>query len=212
MPWLSLSATFGDTTFDQAGKVVQIGLTVLMVMFASFLPAASRVLLLENSHRKFHLKMEDVAQAYYRCHAADRSGVFELSSEFDAVRERLAYLRDHPDLGSLEPDVLEVAAQMSQVSQEIASVYSDENIGRAKLFLRQRQEEVDTHKVQVAAVRTVCEEIERMSDEVNAESHMIMNDQAELEVRLRAVLPKLGLSIAETDSNVHALARVTAAE
>lgn len=34
--------------------------------------------------------MQDVARA----HAADRTGVFQLSSEFDAERERLAYLRD----------------------------------------------------------------------------------------------------------------------
>ena len=42
--------------------------------------------------------MEDIARAYHLCHTADRAGVFTLSSEFDSVRERLAYQRDHPDL------------------------------------------------------------------------------------------------------------------
>lgn len=211
VPWLSFSLTFGETTYPQAGQVAQIAGTVLMIMFASFLPAVSRVTVLENSHRKFHMKMEDVAQAYYRCHAADRSGVFETSSEFDAVRERLAYMRDHPELSSLEPDVLEVAAQMSQVSQEIASVYSEENIGRARVFLRQRHEEIQSQKKQIAEAHRACEEIEKWADQLNAEGHIALNEQASVETRLRAVLPKLGLEVAEA-SNVHALSARIAGE
>ncbi len=49
---------------------------------------------LENSHRRFSPGMQDVARAHAAAHAADRTGVFQLSSEFDALRERLAYLRD----------------------------------------------------------------------------------------------------------------------
>ena len=51
-----------------------------------------------------------------------------MSSEFDAVRERLAYLHDHHDLDSLEPSVLEVAAQMSHQSRELSDIYSDEKL------------------------------------------------------------------------------------
>ncbi|SLN11443.1 hypothetical protein ROG8370_00218 [Roseovarius gaetbuli] len=54
------------------------------------LPANYRIMALENSHRRISPGMQDVARA----HAADRTGVFQLSSEFDAERERLAYLRD----------------------------------------------------------------------------------------------------------------------
>jgi len=66
-----------------------------------------------------------------------------MSSEFDAVRERLAYLRDHPDLDSLEPQVLELAAQMSHQSRELSDIYNDEKVTRAKTFLKQRQEEAE---------------------------------------------------------------------
>ena len=44
-----------------------------------------------------------VARAYRHAHAADRAGVFALSSEFDAMRARLEHLRKHPDLSHLEP-------------------------------------------------------------------------------------------------------------
>ena len=90
-PWLALSSSLGQVSGANTDMYAQIALTVIMVMVASFLPTASRMSLLENSHRRFQLNMEDVAKAYYYCHAADRSGVFEMSSEFDSVRERLVY-------------------------------------------------------------------------------------------------------------------------
>ena len=87
--------------------------------------------------------MADVAEAYHHAHAGDRQGVFRLSSEFDQVRERIEYLRDHPDLKLLEADVLTLAAQMSQQSHRLAEIYSDERVARAKDFLQQRQEEAE---------------------------------------------------------------------
>ena len=86
--------------------------------------------------------LTDITRAYGAVHAADRGDAFRFSTEFDAVRERLAYLRDHPDLSSLEPALLEVAAQMSHISKELAEVYSDERVNRARSFLEQRQYEV----------------------------------------------------------------------
>ena len=66
--------------------------------------------------------MWDVAQAYQAAHAADRDGVFNLPSEFDSVRERIEHLRRHPDLGRLKPEILELAAQISHESRELAGV------------------------------------------------------------------------------------------
>ncbi len=100
-------------------------------MLCFFLPSNARIMRLENSHRRFSIGMRDVAQAYHFAHAADREGIFQMSSEFDAVRECLAYLRDHPDLESLEPALLEAAAQMSHISRELADVYADEKVARA---------------------------------------------------------------------------------
>jgi hypothetical protein len=133
--WLSFPMTFGEMTVLNAGMYMQIGLTVLVCAVALMIPTNMRMNALERTHRSFQMSMDDVARAYHLCHTADRASVFTFSSEFDAVRERLAYLRDHPDLVRLEPDVLEVAAQMSQQSRHLADVYSDEKVERAKQFL-----------------------------------------------------------------------------
>ena len=123
-----------------AGMYLQIFVTILAAGICFFLPFNVRIMQLEISHRRFTVSMDDVARAYGAVHAADRGRTFQLSSEFDAVREHLAYLRDHPDLSTLEPALLETAAQMSHISRELAEVYSDEKIGRARDFLKQHQE------------------------------------------------------------------------
>ena len=105
-PWLTSTATFGDLFVPLAGMYTQIVVTIILASLFFFMPSAGRIMSLERSHRDFKVSMEDVAHAYHVCHTADRSGVFTMGSEFDAVRERLSYLRDHPDLDSLEPAVL----------------------------------------------------------------------------------------------------------
>ena len=102
-PWLTLSVTFGALAVPAAGMYLQIGIAVILGAMAFFLPTQSRIMSLEQSHRRFQITMDDVARAYHLCHTADRAGLFTTSSEFDQVRERLAYLRDHPDLEKLEP-------------------------------------------------------------------------------------------------------------
>lgn len=191
VPWMSFSMTFGETVIADAGIYLQSGLTALLVLMASFIPSAARVATLETGHRKFHMKMEDVARAYYHCHAADRGGVFNLQSEFDAVRERLSYLRDHPELGNLEADVLEVAAQMSQQSKHLALIYSDANVGRAKTFLRQRQEEVSRQKARIDDARQIMREIDEWSSEIDMEESMVASQLSQLEERLLATMPHL---------------------
>ena len=44
-----------------------VGLAVLSVSLLAFLPGSLRVMRLENSHRQFSVRMEDVARAYYSC-------------------------------------------------------------------------------------------------------------------------------------------------
>lgn len=127
-PWVELRVDVDGQPVENAGMYLQLALTVLAVGLCFFLPSNRRIMQLENSHRRFSIGMEDVARAYAAVHAADRAETFRLSSEFDAVRERLAYLRDHPDLSTLEPALLEVAAQMSHLSRELADVYADEKI------------------------------------------------------------------------------------
>ena len=102
-PWLQLELQFGDVVVPNAGVYVQFFLAALSLALCSFLPASARVMALENSHRNFTIQMQDVARAYYAAHSADRDGVYKLRHEFDSIRERIAHLREHPDLSDLEP-------------------------------------------------------------------------------------------------------------
>ncbi|MFU1476824.1 DNA repair protein [Roseovarius sp. C7] len=196
LPWLDITAAFGAQPIEQAGIWLQSGVTVLMLLLLFYLPSHFRVVRLENSHRQFHLSMQDVARAYAAVHAEDRKGAFRMSSEFDAVRERLVHLRDHPDLGSLEPEVLEIAAQMSQVSHELAETYSDRNVTRARDFLRQRQEEVEQLEQRIVVAQQINSELRRWTQEVEIEESMAESQLRRLRDDLREILPELdGLDV-----------------
>lgn len=193
IPWLTLQAGFGEASAD-AGMVAQIGLTALLVLVAGFFPSSSRVMQLENSHRSFKLAMKDVAEAYHAAHVADRKGVFTLSSEFDQVRERIDYLREHPDLKLLEADILTLAAQMSQQSHRLAEIYNDERVSRARDFLAQRQQEVEEQQKRIAEALRTCREIMRWNSQVELEEAVVASQIAQLDEQLQEVLPALGYS------------------
>ncbi len=193
LPWLEFKAAFGGTTYANAGQIAQIGLTVLAVMLCFYLPANGRIMALETSHRRFGIGMHDIARAYHAAHTADREGVFRLSSEFDAVRERLAYLREHPDLGGLEPDLLEVAAQMSHISQELADIYSEDKVARARAFLRQRQEEVAAFNDRIERAKAISQELRHWAHEVELEESVAASQLSRLREDIRAALPELGI-------------------
>jgi glycine cleavage system regulatory protein len=192
MPWLQFSAEFGGTTYENAGQIAQIALTITIVLLCFFVPLNGRIMRLENSHRKFEMGMRDVARAYAIAHGGDREGLFQLSSEFDAVRERLAYLRKHPDLSELEPSLLEVAAQMSFISKELAEVYSDEKVNRARAFLTQRQQEVETFNSRLENAKQVCQELRHWAHEVDLEESVAASQLQRLRDDLRDILPELG--------------------
>lgn len=210
--WLQLPAQFGAATVESFGMYVQIGATVVAVAAASMIPTNMRLNALETSHRSFQIGMDDVARAYHICHTADRAGVFTLSSEFDAVRERLAYLRDHPDLSRLEPEVLEVAAQMSQQSRQLADVYSNDKVARAKAFLEQRQQEAEDQQQLIVEALHAVHEIGKWAQQVELEESVVASQLAQLDEKLQSALPGLGYTLGRSDDNVVALAQKPAAE
>ncbi len=197
-PWLTMSASFGEVTYANFGQWLQIGATALLLAMAFFLPTSARIAALEHSHRRFEMTMDDVARAYHLAHTADRAGLFSLSSEFDAVRERLAYLRDHPDLEQLEPQVLEVAAQMSQQARHLSDVYSDEKVARAKAFLQQRQEEVEAQQERIVEALHVTSQIRTWAQQVDVEESIVASQLSQLDEKLQAALPQLGYHIERT--------------
>ncbi len=213
IPWLSLAASFGPTPLPQAGVWVQGGLAFLGLILVFYLPAHGRVLALERSHRNFRINSDDVAQAYRAVHAADRQGIFALSAEFDAMRERMEWLRAHPDLGHLEPELLELAAQMSLQSRDLAQIYSDAKVARARDFLRQRQQEVDSAQERIRLARNTCDALRGWLTDVETEERKLSEEFKLLERDLKAVLPALGYEIedapAAAPANVVALQKPT---
>ena len=195
LPWLSVSAGLGEASHPQAGMIAQVAVAALLSLLVAFIPGNSRMLALERSHRDFRMTMADVSNAYHAAHAADRHGAFTLSSEFDQVRERIDYLRVHPDLRLLEADVLTLAAQMSQQSHQLALIYSDERVTRAKDFLAQRQKEAEDRQVQIAKALQVCREILRWTSQVELEEATVAGELQRLEEQLRDALPALGLGL-----------------
>jgi predicted nucleic acid-binding Zn-ribbon protein len=170
-----------------------------MLALVFYLPTHLRVGRLERSHRSFAVGMEDVARAYRIAHAADRTGVFALSAEFESMRARFDHLRQHPDLGALEPELLHLAAEMSFLSRDLARTYSDEKVGRARLFLKQRQEEAHDLSDRIAAARRTCDELRRWLTDVEAEERTSHQQLRRLEADLREILPTLGYDFDHED-------------
>ncbi|RBW57734.1 DNA repair protein [Ruegeria sp. A3M17] len=195
LPWLSMQAGFGNDPAMDAGMYIQIGLTVLILMLAFYLPANARMMALETSHRKFSLNMYDVAQAYQLAHSADRGETFLLSSEFDAVKERMAFLRHHPDLQSLEPEILELAAQMSHISQELAETYGDARVSRARTFLQQRQEEIETFQKRIEEAQVIQHELRQWTHDIEMEESIAKSQLARLRDELFELLPELSAQL-----------------
>ncbi len=194
LPWLKLEIMTVTGSVD-LGPALQVGLTVLAVLFLGLIPSSFRVMSLENSHRDFMITMEDVHKAYLLAHAEDRAGVFNMASEFDSVRERIDFMRNHPDLDKLEPEVLEVASQMSHISRDLADVYSDEKVQRARAVLRQRQVELEQFNDQLFNARKRSDEIKRWSDQLEAETNISRQQLAVLKSDLGELLPALGLQL-----------------
>lgn len=197
LPWPEMSLRWGGAYLPDAGMWVQVGLTVLLVFLCLWLPANARMARLEAGHRSFNMSLEDVRRAYEAAHAADRRSVFALSSEFESLRARMDHLRRHPDLAELEPELLTVAAQMSHESRELARLYSDERVGRAKMFLKQRQEEAARMAERIQLARTTCDELRRWLADVEAEERRQNLQIRRLEADLREILPALGYELDE---------------
>ena len=209
IPWLTLPIAFGGEPVVWAGIAAQVILTLVLIAVASTLPAMLRVGRLEASHRSFQMGMDDVARAYHVAHSADREGVFRLRSEFDAVRERIAHLREHPDLGGMEPEVLELAAQMSTQTRKLAETYSDDAVSRARRFLEQRQEEVERTREAIARAHYSARELKRWTQAVEMEEQVVESQLQRLEEDMEDILPRLGYT--RTVDNVVRLPQ-TAAE
>lgn len=195
LPWAEVALSFGGVAVPAAGIWLQAGLTALFLMLCLWLPANRRMARLEAAHRSFAMGVEDVARAYRLAHATDRAGVFSLSAEFDSVRARMEHLRRHPDFAHLEPELLQLAAQMSHETRELARTYSDVKVARAKTFLQQRQEEVQALTDRLVVARATCDELRRWLTDIEADERQAQVQLRRLEGDLKEILPGLGYSV-----------------
>ena len=117
------------------------------------------------------------------------------------MRERIEYLRDHPDLKLLEADVLTLAAQMSQQSHRLAEIYSDERVARAKDFLAAAPEGGRGAAGPIVEALAICREITRWSRQVELEEAMVASQLQALDEQLQAVLPALGYKLDGTEED-----------
>lgn len=199
LPWLEINASVGGSQIAHAGMIAQLGFTGFCLALLFFMPANARILQLEKSHRNFHVSMEDIAKAYAISHEGDRAGLFKIGSEFDSVRMRIAHLRDHPSLTTLEPSVLEVAAQMSHEARDLAEIYSSERVDRAKTFLKQRQQEVDNFQENLRIAHQTTDELKNWLLQVETEEGLIERQLDTLEADLFDILPELGFDLEQGD-------------
>ncbi|MDG1084834.1 MAG: hypothetical protein P8P35_12120 [Planktotalea sp.] len=67
----------------------------------------------------------------------------------------MGFLCDHPDLGQLEPAMLEAASQMSHISAELAVIYSDRKVERVRTVLKERQHEIGEFNLRLEGAKLV---------------------------------------------------------
>ncbi len=149
--------------------ILQIGVTALLLLIASFIPSNIRVLRLEAAHSEFRIGMRDVRTAYELAHAHDRADTFKMHGEFDGIRERFEFLRDHSDLEELDGELLTIAAQMSHQSRDLARVYSDDKVARVRDALVQRRVDADLLHERIQTAHATIREVRRALDDVEIE-------------------------------------------
>lgn len=202
MAWMDLSGPSDAETAPplSPGMLIQCGATLVLLALCAMIPACLRVMSLERAHRDFTVSMEDVARAYATVHGADRAGLFTLHREFDSIRERLGALRAHPALRDLEPEILDLAAQMSHESRDLARAFSAEAVSRARRFLGQRQEEAARFEQLVVEAQADSTELRQWLERVELDESVARSRLQRLRGELDEILPRIGLTLTEIPS------------
>lgn len=190
-PWIEVPLRWDGTEVAHAGVYAQIALTIIAVGLCFFLPSNWRILQLETSHRRFELSVDDITRAYHAAHAADREGVFGLADAFENTRERLAYLREHPDLGHLEPEILELAAKMSFISRDLAQAYSQDKVQRARAVLQERQHEIEQFNDRLVEAKAIHGEFSTWIKRLELEEDVARAHLAQLLDEMERLLPEM---------------------
>jgi len=191
VPWVTLPLEWNGAAIPAAGLYAQVGLTIFALSLCFFLPANWRMMRLEDSHRRFELGVNDITRAYHAAHAADRDGLFRTQDALDDMRDRVSFMRDHPDLGQLEPEILDLAAKMSHISRDLADAYCDDRVSRARSFLKERQYEVDRFNDRLAHARAIHSEFSNWITRIELDENVARAQMERLLDELETLLPEL---------------------
>jgi predicted nucleic acid-binding Zn-ribbon protein len=107
------------------------------------------------------------------------------------MHARLELLRNHPDLSNLEPELLQLAAQMSMQTRDLARAYSDQKVDRARIFQRQRQEEAHAMGERLDLAQQICNELRLWMADIEAGESKNSTQINRLEADLAKILPDL---------------------
>jgi ribosome-associated toxin RatA of RatAB toxin-antitoxin module len=132
-------------------------MTALIVLALAY--SYRSALTIEVTRTNFQINMEDVMHAFARIFEADRNGMFHLPQQFDAINERLSWVRQQPEFQESEHAVLLLAAEMSVASQNLDHAYGEEVIESAQTLLAQRETQLNQLEVQLREVRAIAAEI-----------------------------------------------------
>jgi hypothetical protein len=176
--------------------------TVVGLVILALVPGSRQVLRLERSHRNFQVGMRDVEEAFYRAYQADRNGHFKLTAEFDAIRERFLYLKSLPELVTLEPEILALAAQMSYSGRELAQALSNTNVTRAQDFLRQRKDELARNEQMVVEMRTILQTIRQEARTLALDEQVLDSEKMRLLEAINEYLAPLGFKAISQENSV----------
>ncbi len=197
-----LNVTLADSTVANVIPYIGTGLSLIGVVITILIPGTKRTLALERSHREFRSGINDVAEAYSKAHAADRSGVFSLLGEFDGVRERFELLKTHPDLKDMEPEILTLAAQMSYTSRALATAFSDDIVARAQDFLKQRHYELKQSEEEIENASRLLQIIRREARDLALKEQVIDSQLARLVESISEHLSPLGFQVTPRPNTV----------
>ena len=99
--------------------------------------------------------------------------------------------------------MLEIAAQMSYLSKELAEVYSDDRVARARAFLEQRQFELQHFNERLDQAKITSTELKHWLHEIELEESVASAQLNRLREDLKDMLPELGVeTIVRTDNTV----------
>ena len=205
LPWPELKLAWNGAPLAHAGQIAMLTCTALLLCLCALLPGHARVLRLERTHRDFAISMRDITRAYEAVHLADRDGRFGLTGEFENMRARLTFLRDHPDLQALEPELLDLAAQMSLASRELAEKYSDARVAQARKCLEQRQQELQLFHKRLDHANALNSEFKAWSMRLEQDESRAAAKLARLLDELERILPQLDPAPEKLPSNVTVL-------